>query len=590
MRALGVDDPRTVGAYRLLGKLGEGGMGCVYLARSDRGRTVAVKVVRGELAGQRDFRTRFDQEVRAATRVGGEWTAPVLDADTEAATPWVATGYIAGPSLTEVVDESYGPLPDKTVRALATGLVKALHAIHGAGLIHRDLKPSNILITIDGPKVIDFGIARALDALATSAQGVTQTGAVIGSPGFMSPEQVRGTRVTPASDVFCLGAVLAYAATGRMPFGTADSGIHTLLFRIAEEEPDLEGLDGPLRRLVEDCLRKDPEQRPTVDQLLARTAGDVPRTWLPGEVLADLGRHAVELLNVEDPEGQPASGANGLPTPPTAPPTPSVPSTPPTAGVFSPPASPYQSPYAAPSPYATNYAATGYQSMYGGGTGRPLRDAVSPRLLGQLTSWLMGLLLVLLLIDGFYKLHVYNELDSALQFVAPNNVRGYAGWKDGTDVLRALILVAEVAVITSWVVWFRRLYINAEVLGSGQQLRHSSAMAVGGWFIPVVAFFLPKQMANDIWNISLREPHLPWNVRPSRALLNGWWTVWLGHAVINTCTIWANWTSEDDVHGAQGLLALQAMGDWLGVVAALLAVLVVVRLSGSQERRLAGMG
>ncbi|MBR7676182.1 serine/threonine protein kinase, partial [Streptomyces daliensis] len=157
MKRLSTEDPRWIGGYRLLGRLGEGGMGLVYLARSERGRTVAVKVVQSELARQPDFRRRFALEIAAARRVGGTWTAPVLDADTEADTPWVATGYVAGPSLTEVVDEHYGPLPEHSVTALASGLVQALRAVHDAGLIHRDLKPSNVLITIDGPRVIDFG-------------------------------------------------------------------------------------------------------------------------------------------------------------------------------------------------------------------------------------------------------------------------------------------------------------------------------------------------------------------------------------------------------------------------------------------------
>ncbi|AXK36939.1 serine/threonine protein kinase [Streptomyces armeniacus] len=307
MDRLDTGDPRWIGGYRLLGRLGEGGMGRVYLARSERGRTVAVKAVRGELARQPDFRRRFAQEITAAQRVGADWTAPVLDADTEAAEPWVATGYIAGPSLTEVVDRDYGPLPEHSVRALATGLVKALTAIHAAGLVHRDLKPSNVLITIDGPRVIDFGIARALDATVQSSAGLTRTGAVIGSPGFMSPEQVRGETVTPAADVFCLGAVLAYAATGRMPFGTADSGIHALLFRIAEEEPDLSGLSGPLHQLISACLTKSPGGRPTLETLSAHTDGEITGTWLPGEVLAQLGRHAVQLLDSEDPEAQAAT-------------------------------------------------------------------------------------------------------------------------------------------------------------------------------------------------------------------------------------------------------------------------------------------
>ncbi|MGW7020979.1 serine/threonine-protein kinase [Streptomyces decoyicus] len=316
MRPLGAQDPRRIGDYRLIGRLGEGGMGRVFLARSDRGRTVAVKLVRAELAGEEEFRARFRREVRAARQVGGEWTAPVLDADTEAETPWVATGYIAGASLQQVVGGGT-PLPERTVRILAAGLARALGSIHAAGIIHRDLKPSNVLITIDGPRVIDFGIARALEALAG---GVTHTGATVGSPGFMSPEQVRGTPLTPACDVFCLGSVLTYAATGRQPFGTADSIAHTLMYRIAHEEPDLSALPEGLRELIAGCLAKDPGQRPTPAQLVAQAegggdgdgpgAGDEP--WLPGALTVRLGRHAVELLEAENPQsGESAPGATG---------------------------------------------------------------------------------------------------------------------------------------------------------------------------------------------------------------------------------------------------------------------------------------
>ncbi|WP_030023225.1 serine/threonine-protein kinase [Streptomyces monomycini] len=301
---LGPQDPPRIGAYRLLGRLGEGGMGRVYLARSDRGRTVAVKLVKTELSGQDDFRARFRQEVQAARRVGGEWTAPVLDADTEAATPWVATGYIAGPSLRQVITEGRTPLPERSVRILAGGLAGALRSIHAAGIVHRDLKPSNILLTIDGPKVIDFGIARALEAV-TVGGGLTRTNQAVGSPGFMSPEQVRGRPVTPASDVFCLGSVLMFAATGRLPFGTSDSGVHALMYRIAQEDPDLTGLPYGLHSLVAACLAKDPAQRPTPDQLIAYTGAedDGQEPWLPGALIAELGRHAVELLDAENPNG-----------------------------------------------------------------------------------------------------------------------------------------------------------------------------------------------------------------------------------------------------------------------------------------------
>ncbi len=339
---------QSIGAYRLLGRLGAGGMGEVYLARSARGRTVAVKVVREELAEQEEFRNRFRQEVAAARRVGGAWTAPVLDADTDADVPWVATGYVAGPSLQQVVSHDHGALPERSVRILAGGLAHALKDIHAAGIVHRDLKPSNVLITIDGPRVIDFGIARALETVADG--GLTRTGALVGSPGFMAPEQVRGDRITPACDVFCLGSVLAYAASGQLPFRTTDSGVHALMYRIASEPPELTELPEGLQDLVRDCLHKQPGDRPTLDEILERTGvddalGDGGRTrdpWLPGALVAQLGRHAVKLLDTENPEhtartpvpappppGTPGAGSlDHLPTmvsheaPATPPPTP----------------------------------------------------------------------------------------------------------------------------------------------------------------------------------------------------------------------------------------------------------------------------
>ncbi|MDR6976479.1 hypothetical protein J2X68_003170 [Streptomyces sp. 3330] len=309
MEKLGPEDPQRIGGYRLLARLGAGGMGQVYLARSDRGRTVAVKLVRRELAAREEFRARFRQEVRNAQRVGGFWTAPVLDADTEAAVPWVATGYVAGPSLQQVVSHDHGPLPERSVRILAAGLAHALANIHAAGIVHRDLKPSNVMVTIEGPRVIDFGVARALESVSGDSR-LTQTGAVIGSPGFMAPEQLRGDPVTPASDVFCLGSVITYAATGTLPFGSVDSGAHALMFRIAQDEPDLSGVPEGIADLVRGCLRKDPGARPSLERVLELTGVDDTVSdgrsrdpWLPGALVAQLGRHAVRLLEVEDPEG-----------------------------------------------------------------------------------------------------------------------------------------------------------------------------------------------------------------------------------------------------------------------------------------------
>ncbi|MFH8339312.1 serine/threonine-protein kinase [Streptomyces sp. AM6-12] len=319
MEELGPGDPHRIGGYRLLARLGAGGMGRVYLARSDRGRTVAVKLVRAELAAREEFRARFRREVGAARRVGGYWTAPVLDADTEAAVPWVATGYVAGPSLERVVEHEHGALPERSVRILAAGLAHALKDIHAAGIVHRDLKPSNVLVTIDGPRVIDFGIARALETGTAGGEGLTSTGSLVGSPGFMAPEQVRGDAITPACDVFSLGSVLTYAATGRLPFGNTGGGVHALMFRIAQEEPELAGVPEGIADLVRECLHKDPAARPSLDALLERTGAEDTVTggrslepWLPGSLVAQLGRQAAGLLEVEEPEtGAGGSGGAG---------------------------------------------------------------------------------------------------------------------------------------------------------------------------------------------------------------------------------------------------------------------------------------
>lgn len=254
-------DPRSVGGYRLEDRLGAGGMGVVFLGRSVSGRLLAIKVIRPELVTDDAFRARFRQEVAAARQVSGAFTAPVVDADTDAEQPWLATLFVPGPSLHQRVAEQ-GPLPEGQVRALAAGLVEALRDIHRVGLIHRDLKPGNVLLAEDGPRVIDFGIARA-----TAADPLTRTGVVVGTPAFMAPEQFRTGAVGPAGDVFALGSVLVYAATGHAPFD--GEGSHGIGFRVVYEDPDLTGLPEGLRPLVEPCLSKDPAARPTVDELLA---------------------------------------------------------------------------------------------------------------------------------------------------------------------------------------------------------------------------------------------------------------------------------------------------------------------------------
>ncbi|MFI6880440.1 serine/threonine-protein kinase [Streptomyces sp. NPDC050400] len=294
-------DPSRIGPYLLLGRLGAGGMGRVFLARSDSGRTVAVKVVHEEHASDGRFRARFRREIEAASRVAERYTAPVLDSGPDAEPPWVATGYVPGLSLEQVV-RGHGALPTVSVHALADGLLRALKDIHDAGIVHRDLKPSNVMLTVDGAKVVDFGIARALEASVESL--LTSTGMVVGSPGFMSPEQVRGQDAGPGSDVFTVGCVLTYAATGRLPFGHGASNQHAVMYQIVQDEPDLTGLDDPaLRTLVERCLIKDPAQRPDVDALLAGLGRPDPAAagsaWLPADVVTHLAQQAARLLDAE---------------------------------------------------------------------------------------------------------------------------------------------------------------------------------------------------------------------------------------------------------------------------------------------------
>ncbi|SFF43581.1 serine/threonine-protein kinase [Streptomyces mirabilis] len=342
MQPLGVDEPTVVGPYRLLGRLGSGGMGRVYLGRSAGGRTVAVKIVHPHFALDEEFRARFRREVEAARRVGGAWTAPVLDADPEASVPWVATGYAAGPSLAAAVADAGGPLPAHSVRVLGAGLAEALTAVHALGLVHRDVKPSNVLLTLDGPLLIDFGIARATDGTAS----LTSTGVSVGSPGYMSPEQILGKGVTGAADVFSLGAVLVYAATGESPFPGDSSA--ALLYKVVHEEPRLGSLDGELRELVAACLAKDPAVRPAPGEVAGRLAPEgaarlVTAGWLPGPLVEQVSRSAVHLLNLEAAEVTP-SGPVGFSSPSVG--TDSGAGTPPPDGVFGPP--PTMPPYAMP--------------------------------------------------------------------------------------------------------------------------------------------------------------------------------------------------------------------------------------------------
>ncbi|MEV0021251.1 serine/threonine-protein kinase [Streptomyces atroolivaceus] len=337
MQPLEAGEPHTIGAYRLLGRLGAGGMGRVYLGRSAGGRTVAVKVVHPHFALDEQFRERFRREVDAARRLGAQWTAPVLDADPDAPVPWVATGYVAGPPLSDAVTR-HGPLPEYAVRTLGAGLGEALDAVHAHGLIHRDVKPSNVLLALDGPRLIDFGIARALGATVS----LTSTGVSVGSPGYMAPEQIRGLDISGAADVFSLGAVLAYAATGNAPFHGDSSAV--LLYKVVHEEPELGDLEGELRELVALCLAKDPARRPAPSELARRLAPGgaaalVAPGWLPGPLVREVSRSAVALLDLEPQDAPVQSGpvpfsnaSLGSVTPGTfGPPPPPPPAEPPAA-------------------------------------------------------------------------------------------------------------------------------------------------------------------------------------------------------------------------------------------------------------------
>ncbi|MET8567492.1 bifunctional serine/threonine-protein kinase/ABC transporter substrate-binding protein [Streptomyces sp. NPDC004783] len=307
MRPLTADEPEDVGGHRLLARLGAGGMGVVYLARSAGGTLVALKVIRAEHAADPAFRTRFRREVTAMRALtGGRWLVPVVAADPEAGMPWLATEFVPGPALAEVVD-GHGALPVAAVRTLGLRLAEALTAVHAAGLVHRDVKPGNVLLGLDGPRLIDFGIAHT-----TGATALTAPDAVVGTPGFLSPEQarVRAEEVGPPSDVFSLGCVLAYAASARRPFGIGHAA--GVLFRTVHEEPDLTDVPAALRSPIAACLAKDPARRPTAPQVGAslrdprispgRGVPEAPdEDWLPPAVLRLVAERSTRALDIPTP-------------------------------------------------------------------------------------------------------------------------------------------------------------------------------------------------------------------------------------------------------------------------------------------------
>lgn len=310
MMRLRREDPRVVGSFKLHRRLGAGGMGVVYLGSDRRGQRVALKVIRPDLAEDQEFRSRFAREVSAARRIRGGCTARLVAADLDADRPWFATQYVPGPSLHDKVNEG-GPLPPAQVAAIGAALAEGLLAVHEAGVVHRDLKPSNILLSPKGPRIIDFGIA-----WATGASTLTHVGTAVGSPGFLAPEQVRGAPVTPATDVFSLGATLAYAAAADSPFGHGSSEV--MLYRVVHEEASLHAVPAALAPIVQACLAKNPEERPSTLQLSLRLKEIAARE---ARGLPEGGAAAARSGGVRRAADPPQSTERSRPSPSTPPPS-----------------------------------------------------------------------------------------------------------------------------------------------------------------------------------------------------------------------------------------------------------------------------
>jgi outer membrane protein assembly factor BamB len=318
MEPLQPGDPRVAGQFRLRARLGAGGMGRVFLGYSPAGRAVAVKICHPEFAADPEFVHRFALEVAAARAVNGLYTAQVIDAGPDDAPPWLATSYVPGPSLLDAVGR-YGPLPEPAVWRLAAGLAEALAAVHARGLVHRDLKPTNVLLAPDGPRVIDFGVARALDGPLIASRALTATGVTFGTPSYMSPEQAQGRPIGPASDVFALGSTLCFAAAGGPPFGGGDPP--AVLDRVVRAEPALDAVPGELCGLIAGCLAKDPAQRLDLPQILRACQARAPRpgaegygsaSFWPAQVAAVIAAHQAGpdgVAPAREPYGEPTSGA-----------------------------------------------------------------------------------------------------------------------------------------------------------------------------------------------------------------------------------------------------------------------------------------
>jgi outer membrane protein assembly factor BamB len=391
MEGLTAADPQAVGEFRLRARLGAGGMGQVFLATSPGGRMVAVKVIHPELARDPEFVRRFRAEVEAARRVSGMYTAPVVAADVDDQPPWLATAFVPGPSLEGIVSR-YGPLPVPALWRLAAGLADALRAIHATGLVHRDLKPANVLLASDGPRVIDFGISRAV-----TDSRLTATGAIIGTPSFMSPEQVEGSAAGPPSDVFSLGSVLAFAASGSSPFsGGQGVSSASVLYRVVHATPELGTVPAEVRELVRACLAKDAAWRPDLGQVAARCAaaaeylGMSPVAFWPPEVArvieAQQAALAAEVealpappLSVRVPALQGSAASAGWPRPASFPPGPSGPG----ESTGARPATGRTGPSALPRPAGTHVTMSRRSLLIGAGAGG---IAVA----GGVAAWITG--------------------------------------------------------------------------------------------------------------------------------------------------------------------------------------------------------
>ncbi|RKS09312.1 serine/threonine protein kinase [Nocardiopsis sp. Huas11] len=552
------DDPAQVGPYRLSARLGGGGMGQVFLGHSPGGHTVAVKVVRPELAQDVDFRRRFATEVTAARKVGGFYTAQVVDADTDSTPPWLATAYIPGPTLHRAVTD-HGPLPTGSVAVLGAGLAEGLTAVHAHGLVHRDLKPANVLLTQDGPRLIDFGIARALDSTSH-----THSSTVLGTAAFMSPEQARAQQVGPASDVFSLGCVLAFAATGRSPFGQGP--IHAVIFRVVHEEPDLDGISTPLRDLIGACLAKDPGARPGLDEILTALVTTTPsdrtrdrRHWLPDDLTEVIGRHRTLPLTTVTPTARVKPSDR-----------PRVPS----------------QPQPVPAEWPRFSLADERALTLGRGHPHP----------ANLYQYAVYVLLAL-----FTLLSVITVIQQIVGAASLNEWHSQqAGWyhHEALWTIYCIQIASGVGLVVAWLLWFRQLRTIAEELEPGR-LRFPPSMAVLGWLIPLANLFLPKMIANDIWHAS-SPPDKDGRMAPA-ALLHTWWILWLA-TFLTWPVFWLRWSEfvirewddlgDDDTatdlyfYDYEPVIWLNLAVRVVAIPAAIAAALFVQRLTAMQAARL----